>query len=106
MIKVFYEYVYAFGSTTASEYRLIVERETEKRLYGQRFVGDVVISNFALKKENLGLNQVKEIIEPYGGSMYKIIVEEENHMEVAEQIIKNHLQNIVDKIRFSGIVED
>jgi hypothetical protein len=106
MNKVFYEYEYTFGSTTASKYRLVVERETERMLYGKRYVWDVAIANFAIKKDSLNLNQIKDEITPYSGSMYKVIVEEENHEEVAERIIKNYLQNIVDKIRLDGRVED
>lgn len=100
MNNVFYEYEYTFGSTIASKYRLVVERETDKMLYGKRFVWDTPIENFAIKKENLNLNKVKECNTPYSGSMYKIIVEEENHMETAERIIKKYLQDIVDKILF------
>ena len=106
MNKIFYEYEYTFGSTVASEYRLVVEKETEKMLYGKRFIWDTPIENFAIKKESLNLNKIKECNSPYSGSIYKVIVEEENHMEMAEKIIKNYLQNIVDKIRLDGRVED
>ena len=60
MNKIFYEYEYTFGSTVASEYRLVVEKETEKMLYGKRFIWDTPIENFAIKKESLNLNKIKE----------------------------------------------
>ena len=96
-MKTLYEYHYAIGDTCATDYKLVVDRETNKMFYGNVFVWDNCIGRFSVKKENL--NKLTQYIDRSHGTICKVIVDAENHKAAATQIIRDYLQNIVNNFQ-------
>jgi hypothetical protein len=98
--KIIYEFYYVVGHEDfASYYKLAVDRETEKMLYGNALNNEGnVYGRFAIKKSNL--NEVQEIIDRKYGIVYKIQIDEANEQQArleAYHIISNHLCNIAEQ---------
>ena len=103
MNKVIYEYYYIVGSYGFNScYDLIVDKETNKMLYGNIFYPSGVSCNkrFAINKENL--NQIHRIINDRHGLVYRVQVEGKNRKDAekkARKIIYDHMINFVEEFK-------
>lgn len=100
--KVIYEFYYVVGHANFhSHYELIVERETEKMLYGDALNNEGnAYGRFAIKKSNL--NEVQKIIDRKYGTVYKVQIEE-NEKETArlkaKDIVYNYLFQVAERFK-------
>lgn len=107
MSKILYEFYYVVGGWEfSSYYKLIVDRETEKMLYGDVFEesGDKW-GRFAINKSNL--NCVHEFHSASKGTAYRLQVDDSDYTSAykkAKNIIYNHLMVIAE--RFFKIYEE
>lgn len=100
--KVVYEFYYIVGQADFhSCYKLIVDRETEKMLYGDALNNEGnAYGRFAIKKNNL--NQVYKIIDRKYGTVYKVQIKEnekETARLIAKDIIYNYLFEITERFK-------
>lgn len=100
--KVIHEFFYVVGHADFhSYYKLIVDRETEKMLYGDALNNEGnAYGRFAIKKNNL--NQVYKIIDRKYGTVYKVQIEEnekETARLIAKDIIYNYLFEIAERFK-------
>jgi hypothetical protein len=109
MNKVIHEYYYIVGcSDFKNRYDLIVDRETEKMLYGTAYLWGVQSSGgsrFSVKKEDL--NKVHEITGNRNGLVYRIQVEGDDYEETkkkAKKIVYDYIIDIAE--RFKNYKED
>ena len=71
MNKIIREYWYVFGeSDFRTRYDLVVDRETEKMLYGTTLFDGKDCGRFSVKKANL--NDVIEFVDAKNGTCYRI----------------------------------
>ena len=77
--KIIYEFYYMVGLTDFSScYKLIVDKETEKMLYGNALYEGITPSGrFSVNKSNL--NQVYEKIDRHKGLVYRVQVDDDNY---------------------------
>lgn len=100
MSKVIYEYYYVVGSYSFSScYDLVVDKETNKMLYGNIFYPSGVPYNkrFAINKNNL--NQIYQIKDEHHGLVYRVQVESDdrkNAEQKARKIIYNRMIDFVN----------
>lgn len=100
--KVIHELYYIVGHKDfASHYKLVVDKETEKMLYGDALNNSGnAYGRFAIKKSNL--NEVQKIIDRKYGLVYKILIEtnkKEDACIQARSIIYNYLLKIADDFK-------
>lgn len=102
--KVVHEFYYVVGFTDFSRYyQLVVDRETEKMLYGNVFFeGIEQCGRFSVNKNKL--NEVQEVVDRKHGTVYKIQIEEGNKTDAyikAENIIYKYLLEIAENFKKS-----
>jgi hypothetical protein len=98
MSKVLYEYHYSVGSSRVTCYKLIVEKETDKMFYGNVFLGDINTGHrFAVKKENI--NQLAQYVLKNTGTVYKVVVESDNHKQASYDIVNRRLQEVINNFK-------
>ena len=100
--KIIHEFYYVVGHKDFhSHYKLTVDRETEKMLYGDSLNNEgKAYGRFAVKKSNL--NVVQTIIDRKYGTVYKIQIEENLKTDArmkAENIVYNYLLEIAEKFK-------
>ena len=100
--KIIHEFFYVVGFTDFSRYyQLVVDRETDKMLYGDAFYEGVEkCGRFAVNKNNL--NEIQEVIDRKYGTVYKIQIEENLKTDArmkAESIVYNYLLEIAEKFK-------
>ena len=101
MGKVIYEFYYVVGSCGFSNgYNCVVDRETNKMLYGDIFYqsGIPYGKKFAINKESL--NRIHSIIDQRRGLVYRVQVEGDNRKDAekkARKIIYNHMMYFVEE---------
>lgn len=100
--KVIHEFYYIVGyAGFHSHYKLMVDRETEKMLYGDALNNKGnAYGRFAIKKSNL--NEVQKIIDRKYGTVYKVQIEEnekETARLIAKDIIYNYLFEIAERFK-------
>lgn len=107
MNKIIHEYYYIVGcSDFKKRYDLIVDKETDKMLYGKAFAEGVLDSGrFSIKKDDL--NKVYEITGSRNGLVYRVQIEGNDCKETqkkARKIIYDYIINFVE--RFKNYKED
>lgn len=100
--KIIYEFYYIVGLTDFSScYKLVVDKETKKMLYGNALYEGITQSGrFSVNKSNL--NQVYEKIDRRKGLVYRIQVDDSNYESAykkAKDIVYKHLVKIAEKFR-------
>ena len=100
--KIIHEFYYVVGHVNFhSCYKLVVDRETEKMLYGDALNNEGnAYGRFAIKKENL--NKVQKMADRKYGTVYKVQVEEnerETARLIAKDIIYNYLFQIAEQFK-------
>lgn len=98
--KIIHEFFYVVGHKDFdSHYKLAVDRETKKMLYGDALNDEgKAYGRFAVKKSNL--NKVQVCVDRKYGLVYKVQMNESNEQKArleANNIISNHLRNIADQ---------
>lgn len=98
--KLIHEFYYVVGHKDFhSHYKLAVDRETEKMLYGNALNDEGnVYGRFSIKKENL--DRVQKVIDRKYGTVYKVQVKDSEKGDVrmrAKCIIYNHLRKITQE---------
>ena len=100
MNKVVYEFYYAVGdSVIRTCYNCVVDKETDKMLYGDVFYESGVPygKRFAINKESL--NRIHSIIDQRNGLVYRVQIEGNNHKDAekkARKIIYDHMIDFVE----------
>ena len=100
MNKVIYEFHYVVGGCNFNAcYDCIVDKETNKMLYGNVFYqsGTPSGQRFAINKENL--NQVHSSIDRYRGLVYRVQIDSKSRKDAtkkARKIIYNHMMNFIE----------
>lgn len=103
MGKVVYELYYIVGGCTFSTgYNCVVDKETNKMLYGDIFYQSGVPygKRFAINKENL--NRIHTIIDQRRGLVYRVQVEGDNRKDAenkARKIIYDHMMCFVEEFK-------
>lgn len=100
--KVIHEYYYCIGHTDfIKHFELIVDRETEKMLYGTAFdEGVIKCDRFSVRKENL--NQIYEQIDRRRGTVYRIQIDDSDKYSAyrkAKDIVYERLAEIAENFR-------
>ena len=100
--KIIHEFFYVVGFTDFSRYyQLVVDKETEKMLYGDAFYEGVEkCGRFAVNKNNL--NEIQEVVDRKYGTVYKIQIEENLKTDArmkAESIVYNYLLEIAEQFK-------
>ena len=106
--KIIHEFFYVVGFTDFSRYyQLVVDRETEKMLYGDAFYEGVEkCGRFAVNKGNL--NEIQEVVDRKYGLVYKVQIAEGKKTDArvkAEGIVYNYLLEIAENFK-NSIKED
>lgn len=102
MPKILYEFYYVVGGWDfSSYYKLIVDRETEKMLYGDVFEesGDKW-GRFAINKGNL--NCVHEFYSASKGTAYRVQVDDSDYTSAynkAKNVVYEHLIKIAERFQ-------
>ena len=99
-LKIIHEFYYVVGHKDFhSHYKLVVNKETEKMLYGNVLNNEgKAYGSFAIKKINL--NKVQVCIDRKYGLVYKVQMNEPDEQKAcleANNIISNHLHNIAEQ---------
>ena len=102
MSGVIHEFYYVVGCRDFhSWYRLIVDKETEKMLYGRVFdSASVDCGRFAVKKSNI--DDIHEICDAKRGSVYRVQIDGSDFTSArnkAKDIIYKHLIKIAEKFK-------
>ena len=103
MSKIIYEFYYAVGGSDFGNcYDCVVDKETDKMLYGNVFnqSGEKYAQKFAIKKESL--NQIHPIIDNHRGLVYRVQVEGDNRKDArkkARKIIYDHMMNFIEEFK-------
>jgi hypothetical protein len=103
MSKVIYEFYYSVGSYGFSNrYDCVVDKETNKMLYGNVFYKSGAQSGerFAINKNSL--NQIHSSIERHYGLIYRVRIERDNLKDAekkAKEIIYDHMIDFVEKFK-------
>ena len=97
--KIIHEYYYCIGHTDFIQHNeLVVDKETEKMLYGTAFdEGVIKCGRFAIKKE--ALNKIYEQIDRRRGTVYRIqIGNNDEHVayRIAKDAIYRHLIEVAE----------
>lgn len=100
--KTIHEFYYIVGfKDFTKHYELVVDRETEKMLYGNVFLeGMIECGRFAVNKSNL--NKIQEVIDRKYGLVYKIQIDESSYVGAlikAENIIYERLFRIAEDFK-------
>lgn len=100
--KIIHEFYYVVGHKDFhSHYKLAVDRETEKMLYGDALNNEgKAYGRFAIKKSNL--NKITEITDKRYGLVLRIQIEERDEFDVYEDTkmkIFYYLYNIAENFR-------
>jgi hypothetical protein len=100
--KIIHEFFYVVGHKDfISHYELVVDRETEKMLYGNICLeGIIECGRFSVKKSNL--NKIQEVIDRKYGLVYKVQMDESNYTDAlikAENIIYERLLKVADDFK-------
>ena len=100
--KVIHEYYYCIGHTDfIKHFELVVDRETEKMLYGVAFdEGIVECSRFSVRKQEL--NQICEQIDRRRGTVYRIHIDDSDKYSAyrkAKDIVYERLAEIAENFR-------
>lgn len=99
MSKVIYEFYYVVGSCCFNNcYECIVDKETDKMLYGDVFKGGVKYgTRFAINKTNL--NQLHVSTDHKKGLVYRVQIDCDNRKNAEKQawkIIYDHMMNFIE----------
>ena len=103
MNKVIYEFYYAVGdSVIRTCYNCVVDKETDKMLYGDVFYASGIPYNkrFAINKENL--NRIHSIIDQRNGLVYRVQVDGDSRKEAekqAKKIIYDHMMDFIEEFK-------
>ena len=103
MGKIIYEFYYAVGdSVIRTCYDCVVDKETDKMLYGDVFYESGVPygKRFAINKESL--NRIHVIIDQRNGLVYRVQVEGDNRKDArkkARKIIYDHMMNFIEEFK-------
>ena len=100
--KIIHEFFYVVGHKDFhSCYKLVVDRETEKMLYGDALNNEGnAYGRFSIKKSDL--NKVKEIVDKKYGLVLRIQIDEKHDYDIYEDAkmkIFYHLYNIAENFR-------
>lgn len=100
--KIIHEYYYCIGHTDfIKHYELVVDKETDKMLYGTAFdEGIIKGSRFAVRKAEL--NQIYEQIDRRRGTVYRIQIDDSDKVDVykkAKDIVYQRLIKIAENFR-------
>ena len=100
--KVIHEYYYCIGHTDFIQHNeLVVDKATEKMLYGTAFdEGVIKCGRFAVRKENL--NQIYEQIDRRRGTVYRIQIDDSDKYSAyrkAKDIVYTLLIEIAENFR-------
>lgn len=103
MDKVIYEFYYNVGHHNFDNcYKCVVDKETEKMLYGDVFYesGVPYNSRFAINKDKL--NQIYRKIDERNGLFYRVQVESDNIKDAeqkASKIIYDYVTEFINEFR-------
>lgn len=102
MPKTIYEFYYVVGCNRFSKhYRLVVDKETEKMLYGRAFDDTgYECSKFAVNKSNIDC--IYELCERKIGTVYRVQIDDSDFASArnkAKNIIYEHLIEIAEKFK-------
>lgn len=103
MNKVIYEFYYVVGSCGFSNcYHCVVDKETNKMLYGNIFYQSGVPygKRFAINKESL--NQIHSIIDQRRGLVYRVQIDSDNRKDAgkkARKIIYDHMMYFIEEFK-------
>jgi glycyl-tRNA synthetase alpha subunit len=102
MPKIIYEFYYVVGDwELSSYYKLIVDRETEKMLYGDVFEeSGEKWGRFAINKSKL--NCIHETYNSSTGTIYRVQVDDGDYTSAynkAKDVVYKHLLKIAERFR-------
>ena len=103
MSKIIYEFYYAVGGCDFNTcYDCVIDKETDKMLYGDVFYASGVPygKRFAINKE--GLNQIHTIIDQRRGLVYRVQVDGDSREDAekkARKIIYDHMIAFVEAFK-------
>ena len=102
MPKILYEFYYVIGCNDFSKhYKLVVDRETEKMMYGISFDGTGYKGGrFAVNKSNIDC--IYELCERSIGTVYRVQIDNSDFISArnkAKDIVYKHLIEIAERFR-------
>lgn len=100
MNKIIHEYWYSFGeSDFRTRYDLVVDKETEKMLYGTTLFNGRDRGRFAVKKANL--SDVIEFVDAKNGTCYRIQIIDDGSdtKKKARQILYDCLSKAIECLK-------
>lgn len=102
MPKIIYEFYYVVGCHDFSKYyRLVVDRETEKMMYGMSFDGTgYKCGRFSVNKSNI--NCIYELSDRKVGTVYRVQIDDNGFASArskAKDIVYKHLIEIAERFK-------
>jgi len=100
--KILYEFYYVVGCNDFSKhYRLVVDRETEKMMYGISFDGTgYKCGRFSVNKSNIDC--IYELSDRKVGTVYRVQIDDSDFASAhskAKDIVYAHLIEIAERFR-------